>query len=246
MKLLFIIAHKYYRNYETYTEKYIKNVQNFYNKDADILIVDNNSININDIEKMVSKYENVKLIINTSDVKFEIGAYRFGLKYLGNNINKYDYIIFTQDTFILKNKYDFNNLVNDNINACTIYKHIERPFLYGTDTIVKDVLEKINIYDKLDEITFCWCVSFILHKDVINNFLKLTDHININIRKESEASERYMARILYQLNNFKNYDIDGYLNDIKYDIWTADMFNNDEITKNYYFQKRPQQKNENT
>jgi hypothetical protein len=117
MKLLFLIACKYFRNYKSYIETYINNIQKFYD-DVDILIVDNNSRHIEDIINIISKYKNVYLITNRSNNKYEIGAYRFGIKFMDEFINNYEYIIFSQDTYIIINKYDFNILKDKNVKAC--------------------------------------------------------------------------------------------------------------------------------
>jgi hypothetical protein len=146
MKLLFIISHKYCRGYDSYLEYYINNIQCLYGNYANILIVDNNSICLEDIHEKISKYKNVELIINTSDCKFELGAYRFGINYINEKINDYEYIIFTQDTFVLKNKYDFNNLILNDVKACTIGQfreysgNDEKPYPWYNEEI-KNVLD---------------------------------------------------------------------------------------------------------
>ena len=69
-----------------------------------ILIVDNNSPYLEDIENILKKYINLKIIINNSKCKFEIGAYNEGIRYIQNNnlLNNYEYFIFSQDNFVLK------------------------------------------------------------------------------------------------------------------------------------------------
>ena len=254
MKLLFIIAHKYYRKHECYTEYYINNINTFYNNDADILIVDNNSTHYQDIQDLVSKYNNVTFIINTSDSKFELGAYRFGINYISDKIKDYDYIIFTQDTFVLNKKYDFNNLLKNDVKACTIVAHTEytengNPFSFYNDEI-KIILEKINMYNKLDKTLLCWCGSFILHSSSISNFMKFTNHIKIITKMEAEASERYLGRILYELNNHKNFNIDGNFLELKYNpnnnmissLYFKSLFSN--YLNEHYFHKLLNKKNE--
>ena len=245
MKFLFIIAHKYYRKYESFIEFYINNINTFYNDDADILIVDNNSTHYQDIEDKVSKYNNVTFIINTSDSKFELGAYRFGINYLGDKIKEYEYIVFSQDTFVLKNKYDFNNLIINDVKATTVLAHHEyyneeKPFYLYNDEI-KAILQQINMYNKLDKILLCCCSTFILHNSTIDNFMKFTNHIKLTIRKDSEIGERYLGRILYELNNDKIFYIDGYMGDLKYCRHNTDMY---PFLNGYNFQKKLQQKDE--
>ena len=53
-----------------------------------VLIVDNDSHNLEDIKSVLSKYPNVAIIINDSDCMFEIGAYKHGIRFLAANSNK--------------------------------------------------------------------------------------------------------------------------------------------------------------
>jgi hypothetical protein len=252
-KVVFIISHKYYRGYESYTEYYIQNIKKFYTESL-IIVVDNNSVYKDDIFNNLRKYENVVLIDNNIECKFEIGAYNVGLKYLiDNNLYlKYSYIVLTQDTFIIKNKVDFNSLNEQNITACPINSYFQDGMLQH---ISNGVLESIGLLNNLDKVTFCWCSSFIIST---SKCLKLYDYIkNIIIvnRQGSCASERYLARILWELNDYKNNDIDGdirYLGDVwdgkrnpnpKYDCHSVNVF--DENIKSH-FVKRAQQKTETT
>ncbi len=188
-------------------------------------------------------YNNIIFIDNNTDCKFEIGAYKCGINYIINNniLEKYEYYVFSQDNFIIKNKYDFNNLVNNDVTACTINSYYQDNACLETSN---QVLASIGLLNNLDKITFCWCSSFILHKSKLLNFLDLTKNIVITIRAQSCASERYLARILYELNNHKNFDIDGDIRNLKekYDCWNVDFNNN----INSFFVKKVQQKNENT
>ena len=252
-KPVFIIAHKYFRGYESYSEYYVQNIQKFY-KDSLIIFVDNNSTHKDDVFNKLKEYKNVVLLDNNIECKFEIGAYQVGLKYLIDNslVNNYTYIVLTQDTFILKNKVDFNNLHNENVNACTINSYIADGMLqHISDT----VLSNLGLLNNLDKITFCWCCSFIISN--VNTF-KLYDYfkkIVITNRTQSCAAERYLARILWELNDYRNYDIDGdirYLGDVwngyknpdpKYDCHTVNPYDDNIKT---FFVKRTQQKAEST
>jgi hypothetical protein len=78
--------------------------------------------------------------------------------------------------------------------------------------------------------------------------LKLYEYLKtivIKYRFESEAAERYLGRIILELNENKNYDIDGDIMDLKrhYDCWTVNPY---EKISGVYFVKKVQQKNENT
>lgn len=244
--ICFIISCKYYKNYVTYIKYYIDNIISFYTNYL-IIIVDNNSIYINELIQLIHQinYKNVILLNNNMECKFEIGAYKMGIIYLlkNNLIKNYDYYVFTQDNFILKNKYDFNILKYNHIYACPINEHDEAPYYYPNITeYAYYILKEIKLFDNLDKITFCWCNSFILHKTKLIDFYNYTKDIIIINRFQSECSERYLPRILYELNNHKNYNIDGFLNDIKYN--TQDKYINTNILS--YFEKKLQNKTEKT
>ena len=244
--ICFIISCKYNKNYIIYIKYYVDNIIKYY-KNYLIIIVDNNSLYINELIQIFNflNYKNIIILSNNNECKFEIGSYNFGILYLlkNNLINKYDYYIFTQDNFILKNKYDFNILKNNKIYACPINEHDEKPFFYPNITeYAYEILKKINLYDNLDKITFCWCNSFILHNSKIIDFYNYTKDIIIVNRFESECCERYLPRILYELNNHKNYNIDGFMNNIKYNLHSNHI--NTNIFS--YFEKKIQGKTEKT
>ena len=244
-KIAFIISHRYYRNYKSYIQYYVNNIQRCYSNSF-IIIVDNNSTYINDIKLQLENYKNLVILSNNTECKFEIGAYKVGINYLIDNnlIEQYDFYTFTQDNFILKNKYDFNNLYINNITACTVNSWIRAPmcsFFQRNET--KYILHKLNLENSIDKLSLCWCNTFILHKSKIIDFLNITKEIIITKRVESECSERYLSGILYRLNNDKIYDIDGDIDKLNYDYWKVDSIND---IVNHYFVKKVQRKNENT
>jgi hypothetical protein len=246
--ICFIIALKYYRNHQTYIKYYVDNIQKFY-KNSQVLIIDNNSKYIADIIAIFKDYNNVIIINNNTICKFEIGAYKVGINYLitNNLIDKYEYYIFSQDTFILKNKYDFNNLKNKNTLACAFNSwaksHIFR-HEYMTQ-ICQSVLKSLNLQNSINKLSLCWCSSFILHKSKIIDFIDIIKNLVITIRSESCSSERFLSAILYTLNNNKIEDIDGDIDDLikYYDCHKVNIIN-ENIHR--FFVKRAQQKNENT
>ena len=245
-KIVFIIAHKYFRGYQSYTEYYINNINTFY-KDSLIIVVDNNSINKDDVFNDLKKYDNVVLLDNNIECKFELGAYTVGLHYLIDNdlYNNYDYVVMTQDTFIIKNRFDFNELHNRNVTACPLVGGIvddEIKFGYSSQYI--PLLESLGLKCKLDEMTFCWCTSFVISTSKTKQLFNYIRQITITIRDQSCASERYMARIILELNEGETHSLDCGLNDVinNYNCHTVDLFSN--VTT--YFAKRAQQKTERT
>jgi hypothetical protein len=252
-KVCFIIANKYVRNYVSFIEYYVNNIKTFY-KDSLVLIVDNNSTYLEeDIIQKLEKYSytDVLLLTNNSECKFELGAYKIGMKYLLDNnlVNNYDYLICTQDTFVLKNKYDFNNLIENNIFACPIKTYIDDNCNryhdnYNTN-LVQIILNRTNLTNNINELRLCWANSFVLHKSKIEEFLNLTDDLIITQKSHSCDCERFLSAIMYKLNNYKNYTIDNMYTEeeIKPHLWNIDIPNTE---SKYYFVKRLTAKNENT
>ena len=245
-KLCFIISHKYYRNYTSYIQYYVENIEKFY-PDSLTIIVDNNSKNIRDIIVKIKSYKNVIILSNMSSCKFELGAYTVGLSFLikKNILNNFDYIIFSQDTFVLKNKYDFNELRNKNINAISFGTGKEGNHHYGhfDSEHSQQILKKIILLDSVNNLSICWCNSFILHNSKIMEFLDITKDIVITIRTESEYSERYFGAIIYYFNNNKYYSMCNIDNGLSYDCCTVNLIEDSVIE---CFVKRIQQKTENT
>lgn len=239
--ICFIIAHKYFRGYTSYLKYYIENIQKFY-PEALTLVVDNNSKYKEDVFSLVEGKDRVVLLDNNSNSKFELGAYQVGLEYiLNNNLNNdYEYFVFSQDNFILKNKYEFSILKENNIDACPIVS-------WKNDWEKKDVwvpvLESLSLLDGLLEKTrLCWCISFILSKRKILSMYEMLTNIAVKTRHESEGSERYLGRILYELNEHRIFDIDGDIDLLDYYCHTVNV---EQDTK-HYFCKISQQKTENT
>lgn len=115
----FIISHRYYRNYQSFILYYIENIQKFY-ENSMIILVDNNSKYLDDIKKKLNP--EIIVLVNDTECKFEIGAYNVGINYiLSNNLlDNFDYYVFTQDNFIIKNKCDFDILEKNNTFAAAL------------------------------------------------------------------------------------------------------------------------------
>jgi hypothetical protein len=246
-KLCFIISHRYYRSYESFIQYYVDNINKFYDNSL-IIIVDNNSKYVDDIKILFINYKNVLFLINETECKFELGAYNVGINYIINNnlLDDYNYYIFTQDNFILKNKFDFNILKENNTLACALnVSNKGKEEYYNPVTL--NILNKINLHNRIDELTLCWCSSFILNKDKVIQFLDITKDIIIKERSESCCSERYLSGILYYLNNYIMTSIDGdiEIENLKYDYWNCNPKEYDFNFKDRFFIKKIQHKCEN-
>lgn len=242
----FIIAHKWVRNstnpYQSYLKHYIDNIRRLYPNSMTI-VVDNNSLWKEDIFSTIENGEDLVFLDNDTDSKFEVGAYTVGCKYaLDNNLNStYDYFVFTQDTFVLKNKYDFNILDTNGILACPLMSYNQDG--YGKE-VCDAVLSSMGINDNIDKTTFCWCNSFVVEKSRLNKLHSLISKAKVTNKHESGACERWLARVIWELSDGKNWDIDGNITKLrtKYHEWTVDVFGHVPT----YFVKRIQWKNENT
>lgn len=245
--VVFVISHRYYRNYPSYIKYYVDNIQSFYNTNAFVLIVDNNSKHIQDIKDLFVDYNNTIILTNETECKFEVGAYKVGIQYLLENQIQYEYCVFSQDNFVLKRKFDFGELTNNNIKACPV-NHFCLPREDYYEPKLYDILKKYGFENMIDIMSLCWCNTFVLHVSCIIPFMEKTNHIQkITNREESCASERYLSGILHILNNNKSVSIDGDISSkeiLGYDCWTVDLINESIPTR--YFVKRIQAKNETT
>jgi hypothetical protein len=229
--------------WESYLNYYVNNIFEYYESPL-VVIVDNNSKYKEDIFQNLDKKNDVVLLDNDIESKFEMGAYQVGLRYLVEKqlYNEYDYVLLTQDNFIINKKLDFNKLIDDNVHACPINSYYPDGELKG---ICDSVLGRLGMNDNLDKITFCWCSSFIIGKKNVIKLYEITKEIKQTVRAESCAAERYLARIIWELNDYKNHDIDGDIRDLKdkYDCWTVNPYDRG---INSFFIKKVQQKNEYT
>ena len=234
--ILFIIALKYYRNYDTFIKYYVDNIQKFY-PNSFTLIVDNNSKYIDDIHNMFNGYDRMKIITNTSIKKMDIGAYLFGIDYLieNNLIDTYDFIVFSQDTYVLKNKYDFNIFIENNIKAATVHS-----WPIGPGSLRKELIEDLHLTHVVDKITICWCNTFILHKSKILEFKEMMRPIVIFNKDESGQAELYLSGMLYILNN------NNFALDFTPQSYVRQVQNPETYSTNVYFLKIIQSKDQYT
>jgi len=239
-KVCFIIAHKYYRGYESYLRYYIDNIHKLY-PGALTIVVDNNSQYVEDVFGPLRGRDNVVLLSNDIEAKFELGAYQVGMRHILDNdlLDEYTHYVCTQDTFVLKNHYDFSQgSLAYPINS-----------MYA-DGACKDVCDKVlgtlGMNDNWDKVNFCWCSSFVVSSQRVEKMYGWLQQIVQTTRWESEGAERYLARLLWELNDRQPCgDIDGTAADLHvrhYDTWQVNIY--DDATS--HFVKKVQQKNEHT
>ena len=224
MAIAFVIAHKYYAYYPSFLDMYICNIKKHY--DCDVFVVDNQSADITTLLPLFT--DKVHLMVNDSENKFELGAYRYAL----DRIGRYEHIVFTQDTFILRNKFSIHSIGK----AATL---VSFPWDNGHRHIYEQVLLRINLNNQYDECKGCWCNSFVLSDSVREDFMRLTDWPIIRTRRESEACERYLGRILLELGS--SHPIDGDVGARGQCVDCDPLADTD-----FYFVKKCQQKNETT
>lgn len=238
--ICFIIANKYYRNYPSYIQHYVDNIQKYYNNSL-CIIVDNNSTYIVDIIVKLRDYKNVIILENNSVCKFELGAYKIGIKYLMQNnlIEKYEYVVFAQDTFVLKNKFNFNILKEHNVFACpVIIGPVGHHIVMLSSPQSQIILKRLNLHNSIDKIAFCWANTFVLHKSKLIDLLNIVDDVIIVKKIETEWCERYIAAILYHLNNYINCSINTILNESytpSYNCHTVNIY--DDHFSEYFVKK---------
>jgi len=230
-KIAFIIAHKYVRGYSTYIDYYVSNIQKYYTNSC-IFIVDNQSEHLEDIQSKIQNQSNVHFLINDSESKYELGAYNYVIHHLitTNQIHNYDYYVFTQDSYMLKNKYDFNILRNNRVRACPIME-------YDSDVVrnsyhvpfTMKILLEIGQGD-IDKLCLCFANSFILHCSKVEEFHQITRNIIITTKMESNHTERILSGVIRKLNEERKFNIDGYVvsdikvsEDLPYNPWTVNV-----------------------
>jgi hypothetical protein len=243
-KVCFIISHKYFRGYPSYLKYYIENIQRCY-PEALTVVVDNNSVHVKDIFSDLQDFDRVVLLDNDIESKFELGAYQVGMRYIVENnlVDDYEYYIYTQDNFVLKNKYDFAEMASTETYA----KPINSMYADGEcRDVVVPIMERLQMNDNWDKVNFCWCSSFVVASKKVLQLYEYLKQIVVTCRWESCAGERYLARILWELNERKDCgDVDGSCSDLAvrhYDTWNVDVLE----PSTSYFVKQVQQKNENT
>lgn len=243
-KVCFIIAHKFFRGYPSYLRYYIENIQRAY-PEALTIVVDNNSVYPEDISSQVEDLDNVVWLTNDIECKFELGAYQVGMRYIIENglLDEYSYYVCTQDNFILKNFFDFDVV----LAGGTFALPINSMYADGARQNICDaVLNTLGMNDHWDKINFCWCSSFALASSKLEQMYGWLQQIVQTCREESEAAERYLARLLWELNERRDCgDIDGSAADLHirhYDTWRV----NPEDDSTSHFVKKVQQKTEHT
>jgi hypothetical protein len=249
MRLCFIISHYYVRRYKSYVQIYIERINSFY-PDSLVIIVDNQSEHLIDIRDKMRGHQNVAVIVNKSDCMFEVGAYKEGIRFLVDCkvLHKFDYVVFSQDTFVANRKYDFASLKARGVQAAG-FNHLFGWCDMQEDPIVQRVLTSLDLFSLYDGVNFslCWCNSFVLSSTRVLDFYEIVKFERIYGRYSgSVQSERYLAGILYYLNANSYVTLCGDAatkESLGYDCWNVDIANNE---LSHAFVKEVQQKREDT
>jgi hypothetical protein len=121
---------------------------------------------------------------------------------------------------VLTNYYDFNNLLENSVMACPLVGSSEGCFIADHTSgmshytghkdyeLIRNVISNLNLTDSVNKLSFCLANSFVLNKIKLIDLLELTKDIKIECKMHSESSERFLAGILYVLNNNKNDSIE--------------------------------------
>jgi len=238
--LCFVIACKVYRTHISYIPFYVSKIKEYY-PGALIILVDNNSV-YKEFYDQFKGIENLVLLENTSESKFELGAYKFATNYIHANNYIFDYYICTQDTFVLVNKFDFTTLVKNNVKACSL-GHFDESYLWGYHI---PVLTYLNLYDPEEKFDGCWCGSWIVDYENLLRIAILLMDIKPITRHHSEQTERYMGKILKMLNNGVSYSIHGDHLKLGYDYHSIDSPSLEAKESGHFFIKHLQSKTETT
>jgi hypothetical protein len=106
------------------------------------------------------------------------------------------------------------------------------------------ILKQMNLNYDVENSSFCWCNSFIISSEKIEDLYNFIKDIVITERWDSCVSERYLGIILWELNDRKKFDIDGDLYHVQnlYDSRKVDVYTHEST----FFVKKLQQKTEQT
>jgi hypothetical protein len=115
---------------------------------------------------------------------------------------------------------------------------------------IKSVLIPLGLYSCMNNYTGRYGVSFVYNKTKIHELFNYIKNIVVTSPIEAEQSERYMGRIIYELNNHSTFNIDGYMYDnlnnsgakselLKFPFFRSNLDVND---TSLYFQKIHNQK----
>jgi len=249
-KYCFVVALKYYKNHPTTVFEYIDNIRK-YCTGAKILVVDNYSPD--KIE--LPEGDDIEYLLNTSENGFELGAYKFAIRYLleSGQTELYEYFIFSQDSFYLYQPIQIEN----NIIACPIVS--SKPGQFRLDfvdgigyykghprhSMIQEAIQEMGLEDEVDNLTFCCGCNIVLKGNT--ELLELFDTMTntelwaTNTKLESECTERMLAGLLYLLNHKKNQRIEPMLID---EVFGEIKVGNEIVFK--YFKKKVNNKTENT
>jgi hypothetical protein len=181
---------------------------------------------------------NLIIIENISESTYELGAYIFATNYIIHKNLNFDYYICTQDTFVLVNEFNLNELKLNNTTACSISNFsFDRMF-----DLHKNVLMQLNMYEPNYTFLGCWCSSFcVTHEKLLQIYTILKD-THMKTKQDSIECERFMGYILNILNDRKSTSIEKGYEGYNYDVFSTEP-SSDRLN---YFIKCIQGKNNHT
>jgi len=90
-------------------------------------------------------------------------------------------------------------LKNNNTNAGPLNSHFGS---FCVNENIINMLTKLNLQHRINELETCWCNSFILNKIKIIDYLNITKDIIVTNKQQSCDYESYVSGILYYLNDY--------------------------------------------
>jgi len=239
-RLAFVVAMRYVRGYESYIPLYVQRVRELY-PSSKIIIVDNNSLYPDEILHDISFDDDIYFLVNTSETKFEVGAYKLAIDFLELSIrDPIDYVVFSQDTFLPNKQLDFDLLKKNRVMAAPFGNYYQDG--YRID-FVRRALKAVELNEIDKPAVFCWCCCFVLAKEKLSALRLYLEPQIAKTREDSSAAERYLGVMLYELNGKALYGLDGDIRNLKYDCWTVDPICD---RPDAFFVKKLQQKTERT
>ena len=206
-KLCFILANNYMKTSIPIIQQQLDTIRNWY-ANSFIIISINDADNLDEIYKTFMNYTNLIILSNTSDHKYELGAFYIAINWLidTNNLVFKNYI-FMQNNLVLQHKYNFDVLQKYDIKCCRFFPHFENincisyaekhnRHLYKN---IPDILKTLNIKNEANMINICCNFNCIINDENILKFYEYIKLCKITNKYDYEVYERVMGYILDEI-----------------------------------------------